>query len=61
MKIAVVADHKERRSREYPSLSEQVGAIWKILHALEIGEAPPEDAIVVQDAIDHVKAKYHKG
>lgn len=59
--IAVATDHKERRSHEWPSVGEQLGAIWKILHALEMGETPPADAIAIQDQIDNIKAKYEKG
>jgi len=60
LKIEVAADYKERRGREYPSLQEQIGAIWKILHALETDSETPEDAIQVQDSIDHIKNKYLK-
>lgn len=60
MKILVAADYTERRIREYPFVTEQLGAIWKILHAMQMGDVPPEDAIAIQDAIDEVKAKYTK-
>lgn len=60
MKIEFAACHKERRSREYPPVQEQLGAMWKIIRAMQMSEAPPEDATEIQDRIDRNKAKYPK-
>ena len=58
MKITHVCDCAQKRREAYPTIPEQIGAIWKILHAMQMGETTPEDAIKIQDSIDLVKAKY---
>ena len=49
------------REKAYPSIGDQLDAIWKIVNALLTGDEPPADAIQVRDAVQAVKNKYRKG
>lgn len=53
MKIHHSEDYVKRRAQEYPSMGDQLDAIWKI-----IGEAKPDDPMV--KAILQVKATFPK-
>lgn len=50
--------YKDDRRVEYPSIGDQLDAVWKIVNALIAGTAAPADAIAVHDAIATVKNKY---
>ena len=47
--------YKEKRAKEYPSVGDQLDAIWKMLEPAEGTEAR-----AVKDAISAVKEKYPK-
>lgn len=49
------ADYIDKRSAEYPPIGDQLDAIWKLLK-----DPKDLDGILVQKAIDDVKAKYPK-
>ncbi len=49
--------YKEKRAREYPSVGDQLDAIWKALATIDL----PEQSKVMLDAINSVKTKFPKG
>jgi hypothetical protein len=54
-RIEVNEDYRKLRARSYPSVGEQLDAIWKILLALEEGCPAPQDALDVRSRILSVK------
>ena len=61
MKIIHNPDPGPLRAKAYPSVGDQLDAMWKIVNRLIAGEDPDADAIAVRDAVIAVKAKYAKG
>jgi len=56
MKIHVTGDYRQRRAQEYPSVGEQLDALWKEMQALP----RTEEAEAMLQRIRDVKAKYPK-
>lgn len=54
-------DPRPLRQRAYPSVGDQLGALWEIVEALLAGQPAPIAALQVKAAIDAVKARYPKG
>lgn len=52
--------YKEKRKEEYPSIAEQLDAIWKIIGSIPFADGVPEEAITVFDQIRAIKEKYPK-
>lgn len=55
MKISHKSDHKPLRAAEYPSVTEQLDALW---HAMDQGTIPKVDGFY--DSIKAVKDKFPK-
>ena len=49
--------YQKKRAAEYPTINEQLDAIWKILND---PTNPPSDAVEVKENIEAVKEKYPK-
>lgn len=60
MKITHDPDPRPLRVKAYPTVGDQLDAIWKIVNALLTGDEPTADAIAVRDAVAAVKVKYPK-
>lgn len=58
MKITHNPDHRPLRAAAYPSVGDQLDALWKIVEALTTHTAPPPDALAVYAQVQSVKAKY---
>lgn len=55
--------YKEKRASDYPSLGDQLDAIWKLLGSFQRGEGLTEEqqeGLSVLDSVIAVKAKYPK-
>lgn len=59
MKIKHDSDYVERRAKEYPSVGDQLDAIWKLIAALPKKDVPP-DAQQMLGRIDGVKQRLPK-
>lgn len=59
MKIKHSEDHGKLRQAEYPSIGEQLDAIWKHIASLPPDKIPPETAEMLSK-IQAVKTKYRK-
>ena len=62
MKLQVKRGYVESRVRTYPSVQDQLDAIWKILKELidTHGVEMPEDAVAVLWQIQQIKQTYPK-
>lgn len=56
MKITVKGDYRTLRAQEYPSIGEQLDALWKEMQALP----RTQEAEAMLQRIRDVKAKYPK-
>jgi len=55
MRIEHNEDYRKLRARTYPSVGEQLDAIWKILAALQAGAPIPPEAEELRARIQAVK------
>lgn len=58
MKVKHTADYRKLRAKEYPTVGDQLDALWKLLQVLDV-EIPDESQDVI-NAINSVKSKYPK-
>lgn len=61
MKINHKSDYAARRRAEYPSIADQLDALWKLIDATTGAANIPADSATVLNAIKAVKQKYPKG
>lgn len=59
MKIKHESDYVERRAKEYPSIGDQLDAIWKLVAGLPKRDVPPETQQML-NRIDGVKQRLPK-
>lgn len=52
--------YRRRRQVDYPTVGEQLDALWKTIVSLAHGGTIPADARAVMDAVAAVKAKHPK-
>ena len=60
MKVLIRKDINEARAKAYPSTGDQLDAIWKIIAAIEVGNALPRDALKVMEKVKKVKIDIQK-
>jgi hypothetical protein len=60
MKIKHDPDVGPLRQAAYPSVGDQLDAMWKIVMAMAASQVPPADALAVAAQINVVKAKFRK-
>ena len=61
--VTPAGEYQSRRASLYPSLSDQVDALWKIVEAIQAGSPPstwPADALAVMAARNAVKTTLPK-
>lgn len=56
---AAAGSYRIRRQAEYPSVGEQLDALWKVIAGMPPGQIPAE-AQAVLDKVNAVKAKHPK-
>ncbi len=59
LKASIKRDIAEARWAEYPSIGDQLDAIWKILETLGVKDVP-QDAAEVMSKVTLVKEKFPK-
>jgi ABC-type Fe3+-citrate transport system substrate-binding protein len=55
-RIVIKEDYRKLRAREYPSVGDQLDALWKTVQALQDGKSIPDDAAEVLSRIRSIKA-----
>ena len=52
--------YRDERAANYPTVGEQLDALWKMVDALVLNRAIPEEAIAVRDAVASTKKQFPK-
>lgn len=60
MRVTHAPEVAPLRAASYPSIGDQLDALWKLYNALATGTPTPADALAVRDAVAAVKEKYKK-